>query len=161
MAAAHQVPVAGGGHGGGIVRIVHQENPASRQLDTGILTVESHLVAGFVGDTRHHVQIAGIVTVNDVHRQPERFQYTQRAGRDHVAAMQYSLGARCFGGAYCGLQQWAMIVAVRDNTDFHIQKFGFSGAFLNISMLSRISFRASSMPAQPSTRTHLPSSRSL
>lgn len=41
------------------------------------------------------------------------------------------------------------------------QKWGFSGASSNMATLAMISSRASSRPPQPSTRTHLPSSRSL
>ena len=42
-----------------------------------------------------------------------------------------------------------------------VQNLGFSAAFWYMRMESMISFLASSTPAQPSTRHHLPSSRSL
>ncbi len=121
------------------------------------------MIARLVGDARHHVQVAGVVAVNDMDGQTERFQHAEGAGCDDIAAVQHGLGTSGFGGADGGRQQWAVVVTVGNDTDFHgdTQKLGFSGAFLYSSTLSRISRRASSIPAQPSTRTHLPSSRSL
>ena len=58
-----------------------------------------------------------------------------------------------------GLRHKASLVS--RSTWRRAQKLGLSGAFLYISIESMISCFASSMPYQPSTRTHLPSSRSL
>ncbi len=121
VTAAHQVPVAGGCHGPGVMRVMHQEDFSAGQFDAGILTVECHQAAGHVGDARHHVEIAVVVAVDDMHRQSQGLENAERAGRHDVAAVQYGFGAFQFGGAYRRFEQRPVVVAVGNDADFHFR----------------------------------------
>jgi hypothetical protein len=69
-------------------------------------------------------QVAGVVAVDQMDRQPDVEDGVQRRRRDQVAAVQHGLGSKglCFGGG--GGEGLAMIVAVGNDADFHPEPRG-------------------------------------
>ena len=80
--AAHNIPVTGGCHGVGVVRVVHDKDHFAGQFDTCIHTVIAHHAVRLVREAGQGVQVTGIVAMDHVHRQPEFLQAVQGAGRD-------------------------------------------------------------------------------
>ena len=52
-------------------------------------------------------------------RQAKRLYDLQRARCDHVAAVQHHLGTGLFSGSDSGREQFAVVVTVGDDADFH------------------------------------------
>ena len=99
--------------------VMHQENSAASQFESCILAVKGNPIAGFVGNMRHHIQVTGIVTVDDVHRQAKWFQHTQGARRHHVTTVQHGFSTLLFGSTHRRLKQGAVIVTVGHDANFH------------------------------------------
>lgn len=127
MAAAHQVVVPGAGERLRVMRIMHQEEVAVGQGEGRVLAVIADDAVGFGRQPRHVVEIAGIVAVDDVHRQLVFLQHAQRGRRDHVAAMQHCFRSVRLGMLDSSTQQAPVVVRVGKDTDLH-QKAGLSAA---------------------------------
>src|SRR6267143_9468 len=117
--AAHQVPVPGAGHRIAVLRVMHQEDFSSAQLQARVGAVVVEQSAARARQIVQRERVSHVVAVNDMHVYSRAQRGPQRVGADQVAAMDD--GLRTFGCrvVYGALERVGAIVAVRDDADLH------------------------------------------
>ena len=85
----------------------------------GVLAVVADHAVGLGGEPAHVVEVAGVVAVDDVHRQFVFLQHAQRGRRDHVAAVQHRFRAVRPGVLDRRAQDAPVVVGVGEDEDFH------------------------------------------
>ena len=119
MAATDQIVIPGQSKRGSIMRVMHQKNAASTQMQSGILTVVTHHAIRFVRKLGHRIEIACVIAMNDMHRQFELLQNTQCRRRYHVTAMQHGFRAAHLGVLYGMFEQTPVVMTIGEQADFH------------------------------------------
>jgi hypothetical protein len=118
MAVAYQIVVARERHGPRVVRVVHQEYAPLRESQGRVLAVIMHAVGRVLREPGQVKQIARIVAVYQVDRQPHADDRVQRRGRDQIAAMQHHPCTEGFCFRDSRGERPAVIMTVGDDTDF-------------------------------------------
>ena len=91
--------------------------PAS--VNATVLTVVVHAVFRFVRQFRQVIQIALVVAVHQMDRQPERDDRVQRRRRHQIAAVNDSFGAERFGVRDRGGEVTTVVMGIGNDADFH------------------------------------------
>ena len=119
VAAAHEVPVAGAGHGVAVLGVVHDEDAPPAELEARVGAVVLQQPAALAHLEVQRLRVADVVAVDEVHRQSVRERGLHGLRADQVAAVDHRLGALGFRVAHRLGERVGAVVAVRDDADFH------------------------------------------
>ena len=118
MPIADQIVVARECHCFRVMRVMHQEYRPLRQEQGAILAVIMNAVGGLLREPGKVKQIARVVAVYQVDRQPQSDDRVQGGGRNQVAAVEDRLSAERFRLGDGRRERLAMVVAVGNDADF-------------------------------------------